>query len=557
MIITEHDCDAGGVSEMKARAELERVLTDTRLRATERHRAILQYLADLYFSGGDKSVKAYSIAIDVLGRTCGFEPSLDPIVRIEMSRLRAALDAYYGAYGHESSIWLEVPKGRYTVNFIPAPIQTAHADSVACDQEPPVVPSKKSAVQRTKHLAFIPGSIAVGGVLLAILGASTLNFASSHRAYDRPAVTVKVETDSPGMDAQSEAFRDNIQAAMLRFATVAIAVEEDSDTEDSNYQIKIKYGANGGTRNVQWSIVDRLGHRILDAGVEQLAQRGLRDEEAEKQLATLLAVRFADRGGAIATAEMNKAGPGAIGNVCILRAYKAVRTRNDAEISSAIECLDDTIAQEPRNSAASAFLSKVLSIKGDPVSVERAVHLAEQAVVYDSSSDVAQLALAKIHFSSGRLDAAIGAAKRAFANNPANPDVLASLGLFYFSQGDWDSAGEMADLAFLYKTIPPTDAILTKALDAYRMKDWNRSARLADEISSQSKIAQVLRAAALMKMVATPGAIKNLAELHLRYPDLPKEGRERIRSQLYSSDFSGAFEQGFSLALPDRTASIH
>lgn len=474
-----------------------------------------------------------------------------------MSRLRAALDGYYGAYGHESSVWLEVPKGRYTVNFINAPNRPAEADLIEIDREESSVVQRNSTLRRAMYLATKPASIGLCSIFLATVGACAWNVISSPKTYARPAVTVEVESDISGTDAHSEAFKDSIQAAMLRFATLTVAVEDDSEPDDSNYQIKIRYGTSGEALNVQWSIVDRSGHRIIDAGVEEIARHGVSDDVAEKQLATLLAVRFADRDGAIGNAEMNRAVRGAIGNVCILRAYKAVRTRNEAEVTSAIECLDETIAQDPRNAAASAFLSKVLSIKGGSGSIERAAYLAEQAVVYDSASDVAQLALAKIHFANGRLDAAIGAAKRAFANNPANPDVLASLGLFYFSQGDWDRAGEMADLAFRYKVIPPTDAILTKALDAYRMEDWSRSAKLADEISSHSKIAQVIRVAALVKMVSIPGAIKNLAEFHTRYPDLPKEGRERIREQLYSVEFSNALERGFALALPDRTASVH
>lgn len=59
MIITEHDCNPGGVSETKARDELERVLKDHRLRATDRHRSILKYLADLHFKGEDKGVSLF------------------------------------------------------------------------------------------------------------------------------------------------------------------------------------------------------------------------------------------------------------------------------------------------------------------------------------------------------------------------------------------------------------------------------------------------------------------------------------------------------------------
>ena len=83
-----HDLRDCEVSTAVAREELERLLDDPRFRVTARQRDILKYLAERRFDGYDGNVKAYAIALDVLGRPSGFDAANDPIVRIEISRLR-------------------------------------------------------------------------------------------------------------------------------------------------------------------------------------------------------------------------------------------------------------------------------------------------------------------------------------------------------------------------------------------------------------------------------------------------------------------------------------
>jgi len=112
-----HDLKACEVSLDEAKAELARLLADSRFRVTERQKDILRYLAEHRFEGCEEGVKAYSIALDVLGRPSGFDASTDPIVRIEISRLRSALDAYYQAFGLPNGVTIHIPKGMYTAIF--------------------------------------------------------------------------------------------------------------------------------------------------------------------------------------------------------------------------------------------------------------------------------------------------------------------------------------------------------------------------------------------------------------------------------------------------------
>lgn len=559
MSFTEHDSKLGDVSEKDAKVELDRLLSDARFRVTDRHKEILKYLSKLHFQRVEGGAKAYSIAIDVLGRPCNFEPSLDPIVRIEMSRLRSALDDYYNAFGHESAVWLQLPRGRYLVRFTEAPKHN-HQRGVKADCDDVTAEAERGIQVLPTQYSPRLGRPVITGACVGVIGSLLAAFwylagSSNHEAL--PSVTIEMNSGSDEAHPHALLFLDNLQAAMLRFDTLALGRPNIDENKSSDYQIAIKFSETDTATSVSWTVIEGRARQIIDAGAEEISTQEVGHDHAEKRFAAMLALRFANRDGAIGNAEVHHAGRGALGNACVLRAYRAVRTQDAAEVRSATECLEKTVASDPPNATATAFLSKVLSLNPEPTFLKRASYLAEQAVVYDPSSDVAQLALAKSHFANGRLDAAIGAARRAFANNPANPDVVASLSLYYFSRGDWQNSVEMSDLAFELKAIPPTDAILAKALDAFRHEDWIRAARLSDEISSRSKVAPIVRAAALVKMNNTPGTIRNLAELRERYPDLSTEGVIVINAQLYPAQFSELLRQGLNIAAPETTASIH
>lgn len=61
---------------------------------SKRQLQLFKYLINNSLAGKSSSVTQYSIALDVIGRSDSFDPNVDSIVRVEMHRLRANLDAY-------------------------------------------------------------------------------------------------------------------------------------------------------------------------------------------------------------------------------------------------------------------------------------------------------------------------------------------------------------------------------------------------------------------------------------------------------------------------------
>lgn len=96
---------------------LQRVLACEMMRKSPKLQSFLTYIVDETMAGRGDRLKAYSIAIAALGKHSAFDPSIDPIVRVEASRLRRCLNAYYASDGQNDPLRITMPKGSYRPIF--------------------------------------------------------------------------------------------------------------------------------------------------------------------------------------------------------------------------------------------------------------------------------------------------------------------------------------------------------------------------------------------------------------------------------------------------------
>lgn len=105
-----------GPSSQIVREQLERLLQSDDFRASPRLRNILAYIVEETLQGRSGDLKAFSIAVDVLGRGEKFDPSTDPIVRVELGKLRRQLELFY-ILNPASPVRISIPKGGYAPVF--------------------------------------------------------------------------------------------------------------------------------------------------------------------------------------------------------------------------------------------------------------------------------------------------------------------------------------------------------------------------------------------------------------------------------------------------------
>lgn len=110
--------DVGDVRNTDAiRDQLDRILGHSEFQATDRLRAFLRFVVEEALAGRGAAIRGYTIATRVFRRSENFDPSRDPIVRIEAGRLRRALERYYLVAGGLDPIRIDIPKGRYVPRF--------------------------------------------------------------------------------------------------------------------------------------------------------------------------------------------------------------------------------------------------------------------------------------------------------------------------------------------------------------------------------------------------------------------------------------------------------
>ena len=97
------------------RAHLNEVLSSDVFAGAARQSRLLKHLVERSLDGRSGELKEYTLGVEVFDRGDDFDPRLDPIVRVEASRLRARLQKYYNGIGSESSIRLELTRRLYTI----------------------------------------------------------------------------------------------------------------------------------------------------------------------------------------------------------------------------------------------------------------------------------------------------------------------------------------------------------------------------------------------------------------------------------------------------------
>ena len=96
---------------------LNTVLGSNEFSRAPRLRRLLQYLVHKSIESGSKSLKGYTIAVDVLGRKSDFDPNTASIVRVVVRRLRSKLEKYYASEGKGDLVRFYLPKGEYALHY--------------------------------------------------------------------------------------------------------------------------------------------------------------------------------------------------------------------------------------------------------------------------------------------------------------------------------------------------------------------------------------------------------------------------------------------------------
>jgi hypothetical protein len=101
----------------EVRAALDHMMFSDVFNRSPQLGAFLRFVTEAVLHGKGDRIKAYTIGVEVLRRDVKFDPQVDPIVRVEATRLRRAIERYYSGPGQDDPIVIELPRGSYVPTF--------------------------------------------------------------------------------------------------------------------------------------------------------------------------------------------------------------------------------------------------------------------------------------------------------------------------------------------------------------------------------------------------------------------------------------------------------
>ncbi len=198
--------------------------------------SFLRYVVESTLEGKEDKIKAYSIAVEALGRPESFDAQSDPTVRVLATRVRRAIELYYGGNGVSDPIEIHLDKGTYvpkisrrnrcmqedSLEETDAEALRAHAvgNSLSLSNQRPTGLARSSILNRATAICA-----AVFAVGLGVWSLSGPLFKDAQIVEQPPIVAVlgfKVPNGSQEDQRLAEGIRQNFVANLTNFKALRV-----------------------------------------------------------------------------------------------------------------------------------------------------------------------------------------------------------------------------------------------------------------------------------------------------------------------------------------------
>ena len=411
-----HELAPEKVEQKEALEALNKILSSEEFTASPQLAAFLTFSVQRTLDGQGPALKAYTIATEVLSRPPSFDPQNDPIVRVEATRLRRAIDRYYVNDGARDSLRIIMPRGGYSVTFI-----------VPSDNSSEASPQRAPKIARRQSRLNFKTPIIIAGIFIASTAAATISWKNWSTIFPDTTNTAALSTDSspvtrispnatkpnagpkpatwkPRMAAfsiSSDPAANNlvheIGDVLSRFDGIMVFDETalaDQTSEDL-YQLDGRAKA-GKPDLIDIRLIHTASHRTVFVRTTPLPK----DEESVQELAKKIAVLIGGRDGIVITdampARMDELSQPINPRTCLSVVNAAIRTQESDLVVSARSCLDvmlkhasnsgmllsisaDLRRREQQGDLAKAESEAQLALALDPHNV-RAMHVLSELV---------------------------------------------------------------------------------------------------------------------------------------------------------------------------------
>jgi adenylate cyclase len=448
-------------SDQKAiREQLVRILNSGPFHQSHRRQRFLEYLVNETLAGRGERLKGYNIALEVFDRPETFDPTTDPLVRIEAARLREKLREYYGTEGQSDAIHIDLPKGTY------APL----IEFRECEQQVKSVSKRRVRWQIAVPVLALILMLGAGGAWLT----RDLWGPAPEGAAEHPVLAVLPFanlSDDPKQEYFSDGLTEDLMTELSRASRDLRVLARNTTFQYKGKAVDIpKLGRELGARYVLEGSVRRTNDRLrvmaqlieTQAGTQVWADRFDREMAdvflVQDEIVSQIVAKIAGNFGVIDITEARSAtrkNPDEIRAYdLVLRAQAVMQPEWSQETFSAAKgMLSQAIALDPSNARARrelaylAVIGWVFRFDKMPMPPQEIVAQAARAVQLDPADARAHMVAATAYFFNKQLDLFEREAQQAIELAPYDAEILATLGCMMADSGQWQRGVALAEKA--------------------------------------------------------------------------------------------------------------
>jgi tetratricopeptide (TPR) repeat protein len=503
--------------------QLQRILGSSDFDASPRSRAFIRFVLEETLAGRQEALTQAAIATRVFGRRDDFDPTVDPIVRIQAGRLRRSLERYYLLSGVSDPVRIELPRGTYV------PVARWAG---ATEERPQVEPAARA-----------PGD-ASGWPAVAV------------RAFE-----IEGEV-GPAFEALARRFQDELCLEMGRYGDVRVVRREPGSPKgDVGFELGGRLSSGGGSMRVTAQLLDcRSASQVWAEDYRASADAA---EASCEETARLIAARVASEHGAVARrllAEQPRE-PAAAESpyAAVLRSYRFFLNRQPPDFAPALAALQRAVREQPECALAWVQLSRLLNanhafeVTTPPSPIEDAIDCALRAVQLDPASQRARVALAATLLMKGELAAGRAEAEKALALRPGSLVYVEWIGWLLAFLGEWERGTALIRESIARNPHHIPVAVHALWADHLRRGEVEQAYQVALQLPDVTFFWRALmRACCLGHLGRIEEAKAEVAELLRRKPDFASRGRILIERyikfpELFDRVVDGLAKAGLAL----------
>ncbi|MBM3529582.1 MAG: tetratricopeptide repeat protein [Alphaproteobacteria bacterium] len=544
------------------RAEIDRITVSDVFSRSPQLGSFLRFVVEAVLHCKADRIKAYTIGVEVLRRDAKFDPQLDPIVRVEATRLRRAIERYYSGPGAADPVIVDLPRGSYVPTFRRREFEPEGVLQRAIPGAVPRLPS--------------PVALGLGAALIVVaaLAAAFLTHGDNDQARARPEAYAPMNgTPRPGdgmpvvhvyvpqvLSSGLDNVRliasmfDAMKAAFPRFGTTNLLFENPAaaaaGTIDYGLFSTID-GIPGRPRSVQLRLVDAGDGLTVWSGDYQFSADRQETGAVEKRIAAEIASRLFQPFGVIRAHQRTKHLSSNAGDPryrCVVEASESFRSFDPRQHVGARDCLEQLIARHPDFADGFAYLAALYyrefqlgfgAKAGDAPALDRGLRVARRAIELNPESARAYQMLFAVLFGRRDLDAAFAAGERALALNPFDRIIVSDYGGRLILVGQVERGMAYMQQVGDIGAIRPSWYHFYVFLGHYLTGDVAGAASEASQITVPPfPLGYVARALAVGAQGDRAAARRELERLHALYPAWRDDARQQLLRFIPANDVS-------------------